>query len=36
MGTAGMSYSLPSRDLIADSIETVGIVLTFINRFLIS
>ena len=23
MGTAGMSYSLPSRDLIADSIETV-------------
>ena len=23
MGTEGMSYSLPSRDLIADSIETV-------------
>src|SRR5690606_34586057 len=23
MGTAGMSYSLPSRDIIADSIETV-------------
>jgi dihydroxy-acid dehydratase len=23
MGTDGMSYSLPSRDLIADSIETV-------------
>ncbi len=23
MGTSGMSYSLPSRDLIADSIETV-------------
>ncbi|RUP42802.1 dihydroxy-acid/6-phosphogluconate dehydratase, partial [Jimgerdemannia flammicorona] len=24
MGTRGMSYSLQSRDLIADSIETVG------------
>lgn len=23
MGTAGMSYSLPSREIIADSIETV-------------
>lgn len=25
MGTAGMSFSLPSRDIIADSIETVSI-----------
>lgn len=24
MGTRGMSYSLQSRDLIADSVETVG------------
>ncbi|KAG9055924.1 hypothetical protein FS842_000794 [Serendipita sp. 407] len=26
MGTEGMSYSLPSRDIIADSIETVVMV----------
>ena len=28
MGTEGMSYSLPSRDLIADSIETVRALLS--------
>lgn len=27
MGTDGMRYSLPSRDVIADSIESVSVVL---------
>lgn len=37
MGTAGMSFSLPSRDIIADSIETVSLFyfLDAVNRILI-
>jgi dihydroxyacid dehydratase/phosphogluconate dehydratase len=38
MGTSGMSFSLPSRDVIADSIETVSLDFGGKNkrRFLIS
>lgn len=32
MGSAGMSFSLPSRDVIADSIETVRKLVEFISE----